>query len=60
MAMCENFYHANYQCPGTCGKCAEGDPLRLWNQDSLNFSMMNFPSLKLKFDNYNKKILRFE
>ena len=26
-SFCENFYHANYQCPKTCGKC-EGDPLR--------------------------------
>ena len=25
--MCANFYHANYQCPETCGKCG-GDPLR--------------------------------
>jgi hypothetical protein len=25
--MCTNFYHANYQCAETCGKCTE-DPLR--------------------------------
>lgn len=32
--MCKNFYHANYQCPDTCGKCA-GDPLRPINTVSV-------------------------
>jgi len=32
---CDHFYHANYQCPKTCGKC-EGDPLRPINTVRLN------------------------
>ena len=32
--MCKNFYHANYQCPDTCGKC-KGDPLRPINTVSV-------------------------